>query len=305
MAVATASAYASEIEVIHQNADTSSYKQGHDVKGALYGLWTHNGNVLIQLANPAGGPQASVWKSFCTEHRLERVGTWGTHEPKSADRPHTLDVSLGFVYILCSVDGGKFVCYSVPSTGARTPPQVTDLTVLSTASPYRAFRDPEGTRKLLDSGRHMQMQTHSPGLAGHWSEQQVYFEFLKDLGNCFRQQGVEVKQFQQPGSDYIAFQIKSHELNCAIGFPPDFPQKRQVQVYCGKSSPDVIDLPTTATRAFDTILNCLTGGEGHSKPGKEGTGDKKCSRTDDKNEAREGKKGKSTKTGTKKKKKKN
>lgn len=221
-------------------------------------MWTHTGNVLIQLAIATSDTRKEDSKRICNLHYLENVGTWGTQEPKSAFRPQELDRSLGYVYIRSRPEDGSLVAFSIPSISATSSPQATDLTVLKTASPYRAelLPDDRGTERLLESGLNTRQKICSSYLTGHWSQKQVHFDFLRDFRRHFTDRRMEVKQFQQQGSDYIAFQIKHGELSFAIGFPPDFEMNRQVQVYRGKSSAN-ISLPENAADAFVAVRDCV------------------------------------------------
>ena len=85
---ATVSLYASEHQVILHNAATAGEawtllnRSKSTVKCTLYGLWTHSGNVLVQLAIPASDLNNASWKLFCSEQELCEVGQWGTDEPK-------------------------------------------------------------------------------------------------------------------------------------------------------------------------------------------------------------------------------
>ena len=270
------------------------------MKGDLYGLWTHTGNVLVQLAIAASDSQIGVWKSFCDDHCLENVGTWGTQEPKSTFRPQDLDKSLGYVYVRSTPDDGSLVVYSIPSISTTSSPQATDLTVLKTASPYRAaLVDDKRTEKLLESGLRSQKKICPSSLTGHWSEQKVHFDFLQDLRRHFSDQRMEVKQFQQPGSDYIAFQIKCREQTFAFGFPPDFDRNRQVQVYCGNSAPDNICLPEKSTEAVAALLACVSQHRNSDAAGEEmPTAGKEASKTDDKASTKKDRKGQAGKKGT-------
>lgn len=277
MAAVTASVYASEYEIIRLNADgartgaLSAFVSGGDgAKGSLYGLWTHSYNVLVQLANPALDQKEASWKTFCKEQKLERVGLWGTQEPRIADRPTSLEAPLGFIYIRCSSGGSPpLVCYSLPASGAgsyayrRSSAQRIEMTVLPASSPYRSMKDPEGTRRIMASAQQsgLPSQKHTPSLAGHWVERPEYADFLRNLRERFRREDIEVKQYQPPGSDIIAFQIKQEStgFSSAVAFPSDFDRKRQVQVYGRQGgAPGVITLPETIDGAFGALLNSFT-----------------------------------------------
>ena len=275
MAAAIVSVYSSECEVVLENVKsagksscqwsvTGSREEG--AKGSLYGLWTHMGNVIVHLAIPATDPKEASWKEFCKEQKLRRLGSWGTREPKASDRPATLDVSVGYIYIRCSSGGDtSLACYSLPaptsgSYGQQTLPQLTEMTVLPTASPYRSARDPKGTRKLTASGRQTGLsQKQSSSLTGHWSERPEHFGFLRELKECFNSKNLAVKQFHQSDSNTLAFQIKQEgtAFSCAIGFPPDFYKKRKVQIYGGEGGPADVILPEKATEAFDALFQSI------------------------------------------------
>ena len=71
---------------------------------------------------------------------------------------------------------------------------------------------------------------------------------------------MEVKQFGQPGSDYIAFQVfqvTSMEVKFAVGFPSDFDKKRKVDVCRDKQDAVVVQLALDANEAFSTLISCL------------------------------------------------
>ena len=270
MATATVSLFSSECEVVLQNANiaqestSSRFGFGGDgAKGSLYGLWTHAGNVIVHLAIPA--KEKTPWKAFCEKQRLEIVGSWGTREPKASDRPDTLDVSLGYIYIKCSSGDAPPVFYSLPASTSgsfgygQTSPQATTVTLLATASPYRAAEDPEGTQKLVELGRRSVVNLEQPvSLTDHWSERPEYFAFLRDLKLHFSNSDLEVKQFLQ--SDTLAFQIKQEKtgFSCAIAFPLDFDKKRLVQVYRRDGRAVNVTLPKTAREAFDALLQRIT-----------------------------------------------
>ncbi|XP_062506051.1 uncharacterized protein LOC134182631 [Corticium candelabrum] len=108
---ATVSLYASEHEVILHNAatagETSWTRLGRSkglLKGSLHGLWTHSGNVLVQLAIPASDPNRVSWRRFCSKQELCEVGQWGTDEPDTVTRPSRLESTVGYIYIRCLSD---------------------------------------------------------------------------------------------------------------------------------------------------------------------------------------------------------
>ncbi|XP_062506063.1 uncharacterized protein LOC134182642 [Corticium candelabrum] len=248
--------YASEFEVIRQHFEASRLSGESEANGALYGLWTRSGGIVVQLANASGGPQADMWTSFCGDHRLDRVGSWGNKEPKLQDRPSDLDESLVFVYVCRSPDNDKLICYSIPASAKTSSLQVTELTTLPTRSPFRALKDSD-TTILLDPGTKYLQKIPQPHLKRHWSSKERYIDFLTNLQKCFSDTEMEVKQFQDPGSDYIALQVKSREATFAVGFPSDFDKKRKVDVYRDKQDPFVVKLPLDAHKAFDTLVSSL------------------------------------------------
>jgi hypothetical protein len=265
MATATVSLFSSECEVVLQNS--SSFLSWGDEKGYLYGLWTHAGNVIVYLAIP--DKETTSWKPFCEEQKLEVVGSWGTRQPKSSDRPATLDVSLGYIYIKRS-SGKAPIFFSLPallsgSQGCRQSqslPVETTVTLLEAASPYREVKDPEGTEKLVKLGkRSIVSQNQSLSLSGHWSESSEHFDFLKDLRKCFADDaGLQVKPVQEPGSNTLAFQIKHEKdgFSCAIAFPSDFYKKRVVQLYRRDGKAVDVILPKQPRKAFDALLQEIT-----------------------------------------------
>ena len=266
---ATTSIYASEFEVIHESFRKDRSSKGPQVMGHLYGLWTHSGNVLIQLASATSGSLADELESLAGKHRLKTVGLWGTKEPKPEDRPKDLkDESLGFVYILRSPDNDKLICYSIPKNDSV---HWTELKALSTASPFRALKD-RTTAKLLKSGVKHSKQNLSPDLKEHWSSKKTCKDFLKDFRERFSGLGMEVKQFQHPGSDYIAFQMQSECAQFAIGFPSDFDEKKKVDIYRDKQDPFQVQLALKSEEDFIKLFDHLfdhshfqPSGKGHRK----------------------------------------
>ena len=258
---ATTSIYASEFEVIHESFRKDRSSKGPQVMGLLYGLWTDSGNVLIQLANATSGSLAAELESLARGHRLKTVGSWGTKEPKPDDRPKDLDESLGFVYILRSPDNDKLICYSIPKNDSV---YWTELKALPTASPFRALKD-RTTAKLLKSGIEHLQENSSPDLKGHWSSKKKYKDFLKDFRERFSHAGMEVKHFQHPGSDYIAFQMQSKDAQYAVGFPSDFNQKQKVDIYRDKQDPFQVQLALNAQYDFTKLLNYLSD-RSHDQP---------------------------------------
>lgn len=277
MAAATISMYSSEYEVVLENAKSSGNSSylwsAEGSKGSLYGLWTHSGNVIVHLAIPAMDPKEASWKAFCREHRLQRLGSWGTGEPRASDRPSPLEASVGYVYIRCvSGSSTPLTCYSLaaPMPGSyshgQAPPQSTEMTVLPTPSPYRLMKDPTGTRRLTASDRRTDPSPKQSSIAGHWSERPEHFGFLKELKECFSRRNLVVKQFYEVDSNILAFQIKEEEtaFGCAIGFPPDFHRERNVQIYGGEGGPVEVTLPARATEAFDVLFQRIA--RKHTKP---------------------------------------
>ena len=63
--------------------------------------------------------------------------------------------------------------------GKRHAPWVTTITLLTTASPYRSVRDPEGTKKLVTLGRQSVVSQKTVSLTDHWSERPEYFASLR------------------------------------------------------------------------------------------------------------------------------
>ncbi|XP_062505853.1 uncharacterized protein LOC134182467 [Corticium candelabrum] len=253
---ADARIYVSEYQFIRENTTRSS-KKPEDL-GDLYGFWTHGGNVLVQLAIAPSGPVVNKLEKICKDHRLQIVGKWGTKEPKLVPRRSGLDPSLGFVYIHRSPHNDKLVCYSIPAFTERPSAEITELTPLLTASPFRALEDAKKTEKLKESGLQYLKKNPQPDLKGHWSSKERYPEFLKNLRACFKDAGMEVKQFQQPGSDYIAFQVQSGEAKFAVGFPPDFNKKSKVDFYRDQQAPFEAIIPLDAKKAFHILLTCVS-----------------------------------------------
>ncbi|XP_062506065.1 uncharacterized protein LOC134182645 [Corticium candelabrum] len=251
---AITSIYASEFEVIRESFGKDRLRKGPQVLGHLYGLWTHSGNVLIQLANAASGSLAAEWESLSAQHRLETVGSWGTKEPKQEDRPYGLDESLAFVYVHLSPDNDKLICYSISKNDSV---QWTELKALPAASPFRALKD-RTTAKLLKSGMEHSQENSSLDLKEHWSSKKTYKDFLKDFRECFSRAGMEVKQFQHPGSEYIAFQVQSKDVQFAVGFPSDFNRKQKVDIYRDKQDPFEVPLALKAQEDFAQLLHCVS-----------------------------------------------
>ena len=184
----------------------------------------------------------------------------GTKEPKLDDRRSGLDPFLGFVYnyIRRSPHTDKLVCYSIPAFTERASVEFTELTPLLTASLFRALEDAKKTDKLKKSGLQYLEKNPQPDLKGHWSSKERYLEFLKNLRTCFKNAEMEVKQFQQPGSDYIQFQVQSRHAKFAVGFPPDFNKKDKVDFYRDQQAPFEANVPLDAHKAFYILLTCLT-----------------------------------------------
>ena len=143
-------------------------------------------------------------------------------------RPSHLESTLGYIYIRCFSDGKTLIGYSLPSSESRlykyyrSPAQVTEMKVLSAASPYRPSEVPRQTNTLTDpAGPSSVTPTNSTSaLTRHWSEIPQHFDFLRELQRRLNRRGLQVNQFHEEASDVFAFQIKTNaaDLRAPLAF---------------------------------------------------------------------------------------
>ncbi|XP_065838132.1 uncharacterized protein [Oscarella lobularis] len=231
--------YKSELKVICEafwQTQASSPRNG-----TLYGLWTHTGKVVVQLAVPDGED-----KKYCRDQGLVDVGKFTSSRHDRPSRPSYIVHPMSYIWIFPKERGDVEYC----TIGTHSPSPLRDVGTLPYISPYRYAKNPEKfTYDKADELEGPSSARRGDAEAGlsthHWAREPEHSRFLQSLTTQLKRKGFEVKQVQQPGSDYIALFIEYKQretswrssletsLSWAVGFPTDFPSRREVSITKG------------------------------------------------------------------------